>query len=300
MMTLDEILAAGVLGRDASSLTEEQWRRVDNVVTETLQSKVTARMIYAPVLNITNDGPGVKELRRYRQGDVSEAVTDFDGEPGAFDSPDLEDVLDRTVVHHKEWEIKWRDQAASQRGFIPPLDVRSIRLATVKVALKEDEFAHLGDAGKGIDGFLDPTGHDTLAAPGDFGTFGNGFKTLEKAITQAEDNGILVRPENVRFLLHKDQLSEIRTVSANRQGTEIQDMLESGLIGPDSVHHVRHVTAGAPVIQFLDPDYQTWGITQDVVAEELPRINKSIRGWVHTIQGLQHHEPLATIAVSGA
>lgn len=150
------MLTPGQVGRDTTIyVTEEQFRTVRGDVVRKAREKVVARNIL-PIVPLANWGE--EQYKWYADVDISPP---FVGMTGSHENADMAAISPTTVdipVIHKDFFIRARQLAASQNGQTP-LDTRSARLASERVALKEEEIIWAGvsvgdDVGVAVTGLI--------------------------------------------------------------------------------------------------------------------------------------------------
>lgn len=137
------MLTPGQVGRDTTYyVTEEQMQTIREDVVRVAREKVIARNVL-PIVPLNNWG--VEQYKWYADVDIS---APFVGMTGAHENADMAAISPTTVnipVIHKDFFIRARQLAASQNAQ-EPLDTRSARLASERVALKEEEAIWAGIA----------------------------------------------------------------------------------------------------------------------------------------------------------
>ena len=168
------------LGRAASPLPIEIWRRLDETVVETAKEFLTARRflpLHGPL------GPGVQVAPT--DGPVREEKT----ENGFTFSPK------RTFVEvpqlSEDFWLLWRDiEVAEREG--QPLDLAPALVAAQAFCRREDHMVFYGNKSLGIDGLLSARGVNTLKR-GDWGNGEEAFMDIVSGISALQQKGRMGR-----------------------------------------------------------------------------------------------------------
>jgi len=171
-------------------LRKDEWLELDTAVLETVKtSLVGIEDLIGAGLTRPLGGLGTL-LSGYEQlGDMTEADVSMDADvPGEEDVTEFDTQYVPVPIIHKDFRISLRKLEAS-RKMGETLDVTQARAATRVVREKIEDMLFNGHAkqlgGYTIKGYTNATYRMTGTAVGDFGTAGNGYKTMVKALNQA-------------------------------------------------------------------------------------------------------------------
>lgn len=177
--------------RTDQPLTEQQYKHIDEVIRETAKQILIARKlapIYGP-LGFGKEAVSFDVLTEVGAGKIDLAW-------GAGFSEDIPNITRTNLpipVLHKEFRINRRHLEAS-RTYGEPLDVSSIRSATYKVGVKEDELLLKGydvdgDGTYEIKGFYEAAGND-YSTSSDWGTASNILPSINGAVDLLQADSI--------------------------------------------------------------------------------------------------------------
>ena len=175
-------------------LRKDEWLEIDQAVLDTVKTALVGidDLINAGLVRRLG-GLGTL-LSAYEQlGDMTAADVSMDADvPGKEDAVEFETQYVPVPIIHKDFRISLRKLEAS-RKLGETLDTTQARAATRVVRETMEDMLFNGHSkqlgGYTIYGYTTHPKRMTGAAVGDFGTAGNGYKTMVKALNQAAADG---------------------------------------------------------------------------------------------------------------
>jgi len=210
-------------------LRRDEWLQIDAAVLDTVKTGLVGIAdLYSNGLVFPLGGLGVMLSAYEKVGEMTEADVSMDADvPGQEDTVAYDAEYVPVPIIHKDFRISARKLASSRRVG-ESLDTTNIRAAARVVREKMETMLFSGLtkplAGYPIYGYTNHPFRNTGTAFGDFGTAGNGFKTVQKAITQMTALGI---NGPFQIYLHYNQYSELlNLLGANADRTELSVILD--------------------------------------------------------------------------
>ncbi len=172
------------LDRGSAPLTEEEWRRIDEAVTETARRMLVGRRFLSILGPL---GAGVYCLPYSVFSGKLQAGVDMIGE-----KEDLVIAADRRVtinlpILYKDFKIIWRDMEADQHMGIP-LDVSTAAVAASFASAQEDNLIFNGNGELGHEGLFTANGRLTVPISG-WEKSGNALADAVKAVGALSEAG---------------------------------------------------------------------------------------------------------------
>ena len=172
------------LQRDQAPLSQEQWRILDQAVTQTAQAVLVGRRIIAVVGPF---GPGVEVLQSDTIAGAGSGQVDLLGS-AATEALDIarRQFLPLPLIYQDFW-VHWRDlESTRQLGL--PIDTGKAAAAAAAAAQAEDRLIFHGNDRLELPGLLTVEGRQTLPL-GDWGTMGRAFGDVVAGVQALTDQG---------------------------------------------------------------------------------------------------------------
>ncbi len=166
------------LSREAVSLPESLWGRIDEAVTSTARQALVSRRflhLFGPL------GAGQTHVT------IDDATAVGEKAEGGIITTEGRKVIEVPTLY-SDFTLLARDlEAAGRTGM--PVDVSKASAAAEEVALKEDELVLLGDAARGYDGLLTAAGV-SKATLSDWAEGENAFSDVAEALAHLAKKGL--------------------------------------------------------------------------------------------------------------
>lgn len=292
---LDKNGLGDLIGRDASSLRQEEWQAIDDEVVETLRPSLVARLKLKPLLDNRFKGAGWTQIKGYKASDRSLGKVDLDGEPEDVDLRTLSEFLTKAPVLHAESKLAWRQLEASRNGR-EPLDVTAAADAAAIGGQLEENLLWRGDSDLGIDGFANATGKSTTTGgnwsttPADaitdikamwaYLTGKNTLGTDSKGVTFAGPKLLVMNPQEAEFLgAPRSSTSDTTVLEFCRKNGYFDDYVVTPF-----------QPAGTVAMRPVNRAYVRWFLMEDWQTDELATTGRNKVLSTYSIQTLQNRQ----------
>lgn len=257
----------------AGVLREEDWEQVDRAVVESAQTRlrIVSDMVSANMVARAEAGLGVVLSSWDKESDMTDADIDMSGiAEGERDRLTYERDSVPVPIIHKDFTIHLRNLLSSRRNG-EPLDVASSRVAGRKVAETVEKMIVNGTGGPTVGGFTlqGLTNHsDRITSTaaglggGDFGTAGNGRKTLQGAI--AAFQAISYYGPFMMYVPAAQFMELLQPVSANGEKSELTYMKEEFSEYIRDIRPLYSLTAGTCAMAQWTPDVMDLFFAEDI------------------------------------
>lgn len=260
-----------VRGMQQNALLQRyEWEEIDAAVIEVARTQLNGIQDLIDLGLVQRlGGLGTLSSTAEQLGDMSDANISMDGEtPGEEDATPYSPLTWPVPIIHKDFRLNIRTLEASRR-LGDALDTTGVRTATRKVleAAEAMLFSGTGMVKVGTNqgqGYTNKTQRVSQTAAawggGDFGTWGNGFKTVSAMINTLKGYGF-----NGPFGVYVARTQYGQLINVNTYGlSEIQVMLE-GIPGLRFVKASDELSNGNSICVNLDPDTVDVAIAVDIV-----------------------------------
>jgi len=247
-------------------LRKDEWLELDTAVLDTVKTGLVGidDLINA---GLTRRLGGLGTLLAgYEQvNEMTEADVSMDADvPGEEDAVEFDTVYVPIPIIHKDFRISLRKLEAS-RKLGETIDVTQARAATRVVREKIESMLFDGHAkqlgGYTIEGYTNATYRVQDTAVGDFGTAGNGYKTMVKALNAMAALGY-EGPFNV--YLASTQYGELLNLLGSVNDYNELTVIERQLPQISSVKRAHTLTAGEMVMVQMTSDVVDLAIAEDI------------------------------------
>lgn len=233
------------LGRDASPLSEEFWKRLDEAVVETAKETLTARRflpLYGPL------GPGVQVAPT--DSPVREEKTEngftFSPRRSFVEVPQLSEDL---------W-LLWRDLEAAEREG-QPADLSPVRIAAQALCRREDQMVFYGVKSLGVDGLLTVSGVNKLKR-GDWGTGEGAFIDIVSGVSALQQKGRMSRHT---LIVSPDLFVQLHHI---QQGTGLMEIERVRHLLEGRIFQATVLQPGTALLLCAQPQYMDLLVGQDI------------------------------------
>ena len=233
------------LGRDASPLSEEFWKRLDEAVVETAKETLTARRflpLYGPL------GPGVQVAPT--DSPVREEKTEngftFSPRRSFVEVPQLSEDL---------W-LLWRDLEAAEREG-QPADLSSVHIAVQALCRREDQMVFYGVKSLGVDGLLTVSGVNKLKR-GDWGTGEGAFIDIVSGVSALQQKGRMGRHT---LIVSPDLFVQLHHI---QQGTGLMEIERVRHLLEGRIFQATVLQPGTALLLCAQPQYMDLLVGQDI------------------------------------
>ena len=233
------------LGRDASPLSEEFWKRLDEAVVETAKEILTARKflpLYGPL------GPGVQVAPT--DSPVREERTEngftFSPRRSFVEVPQLSEDL---------W-LLWRDLEAAEREG-QPVDLSPALIAAQALCRREDHMVFYGVKSLGVDGLLTVPGVNKLKR-GDWGTGEGAFIDIVTGVSALQQRG---RMNRHTLVVSPDLFVQLHHI---QQGTGLMEIERVHQLLEGRIFQATVLQPGTALLLCAQPQYMDLLVGQDI------------------------------------
>jgi len=265
----------------ATLLREEEYKQIDDVITEVIRPAAVATVILKPYTIKRS----TRELSWDEYEGRGEASLDMEMENRNFDNLSLKARKNVVIpLAHAEFKLGWRMlEAAHSDG--RDIETADVAEAAAVVVEKAETTLFSGSTDFGFKGITNTSGIETVSGAG-FDGAGNAYETFRKVRAKMKANSIF--PPYEAFL-HPDQEGEVDVLITNT-GISQRGLIEGKFV--ESIHSSTCITTGEGYVignsrQYMDratlggtkrkywkeePDNDTTAIIGQAYAIEIPRI----------------------------
>lgn len=248
-------------------LRANEWQEIDQAVLGVvrtgltgIQDLINARLT-RPLGGLGTILSGYEQVSDMTEADVSLEGTNA-GEKGSITHAT---VFVPIPIIHKDFDISLRQLMASRKSGTP-LDLTLAETATRVVREKMESILFVGHSkqigGFHLHGYTTHPSRITGTAVGDFGTAGNGYKTMVKALGALAAAGF-----NGRFMVYiaQTQYNELLNLLGTNDRNELE-IIKAGLPQIIDVKPSFDITAGQLVLVQMDSNTVDLAVAEDVSA----------------------------------
>jgi uncharacterized linocin/CFP29 family protein len=281
---------------DTGRITTEEALYIDNRVVEAVIAAAVARKIF-PVFTLPN--AGIMTVRGYKRGIMSAAIISLYGQGGAKDRTEKTPFDIQVPVIEKEFDINWREIAAS-RGNGIPIDTQEAEEAALRVAADEDKLLLTGEysgfRAMGVEGLSTATGRNTKASAGAWPA--NSLTDLSAAIGELEADS---HTGPYACILRSAWAAKLRALVSNTATKWIdvvRDLFAAGMYVSDSLFTSAAATTSALV---LEPSQQNFELVigEDVNTQKQPDLRGNLNCVTREVVAPRIKRPTSICEITG-
>jgi uncharacterized linocin/CFP29 family protein len=281
---------------DTGRITTEEALYIDDRVVEAVIAAAVARKIF-PVFTLPN--AGIMTVRGYKRGIMSAATISLYGQGGAKDRIEKTPFDIQVPVIEKEFDINWREIAAS-RGNGIPIDTQEAEEAALRVAADEDKLLLTGEysgfRAMGVEGLATATGRNTKASAGAWPA--NSLTDLSAAIGELEAD---THTGPYACILRSAWAAKLRALVSNTATKWIdvvRDLFAAGMYVSDSLFTSAAATTIALV---LEPSQQNFELVigEDVNTQKQPDLRGNLNCVTREVVAPRIKRPTSICEITG-
>lgn len=284
------------VGMDTGRITTEEALYIDNRVVEAVIAAAVARKIF-PVFTLPN--AGIMTVRGYKRGIMSAAIISLYGQGGAKDRTEKTPFDIQVPVIEKEFDINWREIAAS-RGNGIPIDTQEAEEAALRVAADEDKLLLTGEysgfRAMGVEGLSTATGRNTKASAGAWPA--NSLTDLSAAIGELEADS---HTGPYACILRSAWAAKLRALVSNTATKWIdvvRDLFAAGMYVSDSLFTSAAATTSALVVEPSQQNFELV-IGEDVNTQKQPDLRGNLNCVTREVVAPRIKRPTSICEITG-
>lgn len=284
------------VGMDTGHITTEEALYIDERIVEAVAAATVGRKIF-PVFTLPN--AGIMTVRGYRRGSMSAATISLFGRGGAKDRTEKTAFDVQVPVIEKEFDINWREIAAS-RGNGIPIDTQDAEEAALRVAADEDKLLLTGEysgfRAMGVEGLSTATGRNTKASAGAWPA--NSLTDLSAAIGELEADNHTGPYACVLRSTWAAKLRALVSNTATKWIDVVKDLFAAGIFVSDSLFTSAAATTSGLV---LEPSQQNFEllIGEDTNTKKEPDVRGNLNCVTREVVAPRIKRPTSICEITG-